>query len=156
MPRRRRGPGWAARRGRRGRAGTPTCCPRLGPLKQAHAHLVVAGHGRSLPLTTKLATLAVEGGAASYAHVLAASHPTPDSFLFSTLTRAAAHRGLPATALTFYRSLLTAGVPFSSFTFTAVVKSCADLSALRAGMAFALTLPSLGLAPIDLCRQRLL
>lgn len=109
--------------------------PRLGPLKQAHARLVVAGHGSSLPLTTKLATLAVAAGAASYAHLLAATHPAPDSFLFCTLTRSAAHRGLPAAALTFYRSLLTAALPFSSFAFTAVAKACADLSTLRVGMA---------------------
>ncbi|RLN24736.1 pentatricopeptide repeat-containing protein [Panicum miliaceum] len=109
--------------------------PRLGPLRQAHARLVVAGHGSSLPLTTKLATLAVATGAASYAHLLAVSHPAPDSFLFGALTRAAAYRGLPAAALTFYRSLLTAALPFSSFAFTAVAKACVDLSALRVGMA---------------------
>jgi pentatricopeptide repeat protein len=108
---------------------------RLGPLKQAHARLVVAGHIRSLPLTTKLATLAVAVGAASYAHLIATSHPVPDSFLFSSLTRASAHRGLPLAALTFYRCLLAAALPFSSFSFTAVAKACADLSALRAGMA---------------------
>jgi pentatricopeptide repeat protein len=108
---------------------------RLGPLKQAHARLVVAGHIRSLPLTTKLATLAVAAGAASYAHLIATSHPVPDSFLFSSLTRASAHRGLPLAALTFYRCLLAAALPFSSFSFTAVAKACADLSALRAGMA---------------------
>jgi pentatricopeptide repeat protein len=108
--------------------------PRLGPLKQAHARLVVAGHSRSLPLT-KSATLAVAAGAASYAHLIATSHPVPDSFLFSSLTRATAHRGLPLAALTFYRCLLAAALPFSSFSFTAVAKVCADLSALRAGMA---------------------
>ncbi|KAK3162009.1 hypothetical protein QOZ80_1BG0084130 [Eleusine coracana subsp. coracana] len=109
--------------------------PRLGPLKQAHARLVVAGHGLSLPLTTKLATLAIAAGAASYAHLVAVSHPAPDSFLFCSLTRASAHRGLPFLALTFYRCLLAAALPFSSFAFTAVAKACADLSALRVGLA---------------------
>jgi pentatricopeptide repeat protein len=108
--------------------------PRIGPLKQAHARLIVAGHSRSLPLTTKLATLAIAAGAASYAHLIATSHPAPDSFLFSSLTRASAHRSLPLAALTFYRCLLAASLPFSSFAFTAVAKACADLSALRAGM----------------------
>uniref|UniRef100_A0A0D9XXH5 DYW domain-containing protein n=1 Tax=Leersia perrieri TaxID=77586 RepID=A0A0D9XXH5_9ORYZ len=109
--------------------------PRLGPLKQAHARLVVSGHGRSLPLITKLATLAVAAGAARYAYLLAASHPCCDSFLLTSLSRAAAHRGLPAAAVAFYRRLLAAALPFSSFAFTAVAKACADLSALRAGMA---------------------
>jgi pentatricopeptide repeat protein len=108
--------------------------PRLGPLKQAHARLVVSGHGDSLPLITKLATLAVAAGAASYARLLAASHPAPDSFLFCSLTRATARRGLPAAALAFYRCLLAAALPFSSFAFTSVAKACADLSAIRAGM----------------------
>jgi hypothetical protein len=39
--------------------------PRLGSLKQAHARLVVSGHGDSLLLITKLATLAVAADAAS-------------------------------------------------------------------------------------------
>ncbi|KAB8116829.1 hypothetical protein EE612_058186 [Oryza sativa] len=109
--------------------------PRLGPLKQAHARLVVAGHGGSLPLVTKLATLAVAAGAAPYAHLLAASHPACDSFLLSSLARAAAHRGLPGEAIAFYGRLLAAALPFSSFAFTAAAKACADLSALRTGMA---------------------
>ncbi|KAF8663775.1 hypothetical protein HU200_055101 [Digitaria exilis] len=129
--------------------------PRLGPLKQAHARLVVAGHGRSLPLTTKLATLAVAAGASSYAHLLAASHPAPDSFLYCTLTRAAAHRGLPAAALAFYRCLLAAALPFSSFAFTAVAKACADMSALRAGMAMAGEAPDSAtfVATLSACAQ---
>ncbi|KAF7037863.1 hypothetical protein CFC21_048142 [Triticum aestivum] len=109
--------------------------PRAGALKQAHARIIVTGHSRSLPFITKLATLAVAAGAAPYAHLLATSHPAPDSFLFSSLTRTAAHHGLPVAAIAFYRILLSAALPFSSFTFTAVAKACADLSAIRTGTA---------------------
>ncbi|KAF0888161.1 hypothetical protein E2562_010853 [Oryza meyeriana var. granulata] len=109
--------------------------PRLSPLKQAHARLIVAGHGHSLPLVTKLATLAVAAGAAPYAYLLAAAHPSCDSFMLSSLTRAAARRGLPGAAIAFYGRLLATALPFSSYAFTAVAKACADLSALRTGMA---------------------
>ena len=130
--------------------------PRLGPLKQAHARLVVAGHGSSLPLTTKLAALAVAADGASYAHLLAASHPAPDSFLFCTLTRAAAHRGFPAAALTFYATSSPLPSPSPASPSPPLPRLAPIYLRSASAWPSTLTPSSSGLAPIGSCRRRLL
>ncbi|MQM12689.1 hypothetical protein Taro_045612 [Colocasia esculenta] len=109
--------------------------PRLRPLKQVHARLVVSGLYRSRPLLTKLLTFAGDAGpsAASYARLLFNAVTDPDAFLFNSLIRVSSKSGLSAEALLFYRRMWMAGLPRSNYTFTSVIKACADLSALRVG-----------------------
>ncbi|KAM1235535.1 hypothetical protein ACFX13_005068 [Malus domestica] len=107
--------------------------PRIKPLQQVHAHLVVSGSHRSRALLTKLLTLACEAGSIFYTHRLFLSVPIPDAFLFNSLIKASSKFGFPQYTVFFYHSMLAFCIPPSSYTFTSVIKSCADLSDLRLG-----------------------
>ncbi|XP_030543663.1 pentatricopeptide repeat-containing protein At2g33760 [Rhodamnia argentea] len=107
--------------------------PRLHLLRQAHAHVVVSGSHRSLSLLTKLINLACAAGAIGYARQVFSTVPWPDSFLFNSLIKSCSKFGFPHDAVVFYRCLLLADIPPSNYTFTSVIKACADLSALRLG-----------------------
>ncbi|XP_052200874.1 pentatricopeptide repeat-containing protein At2g33760 [Diospyros lotus] len=107
--------------------------PRLKPLQQVHARLIISGSHCSLPLATKLLVLACTAGAITYARQLFFSTPNPDSFLFSSLITACSKFHFPLDAVLFYRRLLASSVWPSNYIFTAVIKACAELSALRIG-----------------------
>ncbi|KAK9267602.1 hypothetical protein L1049_010033 [Liquidambar formosana] len=107
--------------------------PRLKPLQQVHAHIVVSGSHRSRAILTKLLTLACAAGSITYTRLLFFSVPNPDSFLFNSLIKASTKFGFPLDAVFFYRRMLRSGISQSSYTFTAVIKACADLSAVRYG-----------------------
>ncbi|KAJ4703480.1 Pentatricopeptide repeat protein [Melia azedarach] len=107
--------------------------PRLKPLQQVHAHLIVLGYGRSRSLLTKLLSLACDAGFIGYAQRVFFCIPNPDSFLFNTLIIRNSKASLSADALFFYRRLLLSNIPPSNYTFSAVIKSCAFLSALEIG-----------------------
>ncbi|KAI4296740.1 hypothetical protein L6164_036669 [Bauhinia variegata] len=107
--------------------------PRLRPLQQAHAQLVVTGCHRSRALLTKLITLACAAGSIVYTRRLFYSVVDPDSFLFNSLIKASAKFGFSLDAVFFYRQMLLLGILPSTYTFTSVIKACADLSVLRIG-----------------------
>ncbi|KAF7803457.1 pentatricopeptide repeat-containing protein [Senna tora] len=107
--------------------------PRLGPLRQAHAYLVVSGRHRSRALLTRLILLACTAGSIAYTRRLFYSVLEPDSFLHNSLIKASSKFGFGLDAIIFYRHMLLSGIPPSSYTFTSVIKACADLSALRIG-----------------------
>ncbi|KAL6194634.1 hypothetical protein ACLB2K_035715 [Fragaria x ananassa] len=107
--------------------------PNLKALQQVHAHIVTSGSHRSRSLLTKLITLACEAGSILYAHNLFLSVPHPDSFLFNSVINSSSKFGFPQYTLSFYRSMLAFAMPPSSYTFTSVIKACADLSALKLG-----------------------
>ncbi|THU73290.1 hypothetical protein C4D60_Mb04t21250 [Musa balbisiana] len=112
---------------------------RVRPLQQVHARIVVAGHHRTRSFLTKLLTLilcsssSASGSTAAYARTLFLSIPEPDTFLFNSLITAAAKYGRPADAIVHYRRMSAACLEPSNYTFTSVVKACADLAASRTG-----------------------
>ncbi|XP_059670902.1 pentatricopeptide repeat-containing protein At2g33760 [Cornus florida] len=107
--------------------------PRLKPLQQVHAHLIVSGSHRSLPLVTKLLTLACTAGSYLYTRKLFFSISNPDSFLFNFIIKTSTKFHFPLHAVLYYRRMLIAHISPSNYTFTAVIKACADLSALGCG-----------------------
>ncbi|KAF3451169.1 hypothetical protein FNV43_RR07261 [Rhamnella rubrinervis] len=107
--------------------------PRLRPLEQVHAHIVVSGSHRSRALLTKLLTLACTAGSIVYARRLLYSVPNPDSFLFNSLIKASSKSGFPLDTVSFYHRMLHSCISPSSYTFTSVIKACADLSTLKLG-----------------------
>ncbi|KAF4363861.1 hypothetical protein F8388_000526 [Cannabis sativa] len=102
--------------------------PRIRPLQQLHAHFIVSGCHHNLPLLTKLLTLACTAGSIAYTHRLFNSIPNPDSFLFNSLIKASSFSGFSQDAIFFYNRMIQCGIFPSSYTFTSVIKSCADLS----------------------------
>ncbi|KAL0542816.1 hypothetical protein IC582_017894 [Cucumis melo] len=107
--------------------------PRLRNLQQVHAHIIVSGLHRSRSLLTKLISLVCTAGSITYARRLFPTVPNPDSFLFDSLLKATSKFGFSIDAVLFYRHMLFSGAPPSNYTFTSVIKACADLSALRLG-----------------------
>ncbi|KAE7995686.1 hypothetical protein FH972_000457 [Carpinus fangiana] len=107
--------------------------PRIRPLQQVHAQIVVLGKCRSLALLTKLLTLACAAGSIVYTRRLFHTVPDPDSFLFNSLIKGSSKLGFPKDAVFFYRRMGLASILPSNYTFTSVIKACADLSALRLG-----------------------
>ncbi|KAF8108852.1 hypothetical protein N665_0104s0165 [Sinapis alba] len=107
--------------------------PRLNQLQQAHAHLIVTGHSHNRSLLTKLITFACSAKALAYTHLLFLSVPLPDDFLFNTIIKSTSKSRLPLHSLAYYRRMLSSNVSPSNYTFTSVIKSCADLSALGIG-----------------------
>ncbi|KAL6991068.1 hypothetical protein U1Q18_009188 [Sarracenia purpurea var. burkii] len=107
--------------------------PNLNSLRQVHAHLVVSGSHRSLPFVTKLVVLACTAGSITYTRQLFFSIPNPDSFLFSSLITSCSKYHFSLDAVLFYRRMLIPSIWPSNYIFTAVIKACAELSALRLG-----------------------
>uniref|UniRef100_A0A7C9AVS4 DYW domain-containing protein n=1 Tax=Opuntia streptacantha TaxID=393608 RepID=A0A7C9AVS4_OPUST len=107
--------------------------PRLKPLRQVHAHLIVTGAYRSRSLLTKLAALACTAKSTSYARKLCLFIPDPDSYLFNTLIRISSKVGFQSDAVFFFNRMLLCLIPLSNYTFTSTIKACADVSALRLG-----------------------
>ncbi|KAG2687604.1 hypothetical protein I3760_09G059500 [Carya illinoinensis] len=107
--------------------------PRVRPLQQAHAQIVVLGKHCNLALLTKLLTLACAAGSITYTRRLFLTVSNPDSFLFNSLIKGSSKFGFPYDGVWFYSRMLLADISPSNYTFTSVIKACADLSALRLG-----------------------
>ncbi|MED6126778.1 hypothetical protein PIB30_081833, partial [Stylosanthes scabra] len=107
--------------------------PRLKPLRPVHAHLIVTGCYRSRALLTKLLTLSCAAGSITYTRRLLTTVHDPDSFLFNSLIKASSKFRFSLDTLFFYRLMLLSHVLPSTYTFTSVVKACADLASLRLG-----------------------
>eukprot|EP00257_Ricinus_communis_P016379 XP_015574542.1 pentatricopeptide repeat-containing protein At2g33760 [Ricinus communis] len=108
--------------------------PRLKPLQQVHAYVIVSGSGHSRSLLTKLLNLACAAGSIIYTRQIFLSVANPDSFLFNTLIKSTSkfHK-FSIYSLFFYNCMLLSDISPSAYTFTSIVKSCADLSSLKLG-----------------------
>ncbi|GMH15849.1 hypothetical protein Nepgr_017690 [Nepenthes gracilis] len=108
--------------------------PRLKPLQQVHAHLIVSGTHHNFFLLTKLILLACTSKSAIYTrNLFIFSIKSPDSFIFNNLIRISSKFRFPRDALFFFRRMLLSRIPPSNYTFTSVIKTCADVAALRLG-----------------------
>ncbi|KAJ8431226.1 hypothetical protein Cgig2_032997 [Carnegiea gigantea] len=76
--------------------------PRLKPLRQVHAYLIVTGAYRSRSLLTKLAALACTAKSIAYTRKLCLFIPDPDSYLFNTLIRISSKVGFQYDAVIFF------------------------------------------------------
>ncbi|KAK1325867.1 Pentatricopeptide repeat-containing protein [Acorus calamus] len=111
--------------------------PRAGPLRLLHARITVSGLHHSLPVLTNLLTsfcAASPSPSPAYLLRILSSAPRPDAFLFDSLIRAASRSSLHSVDLLAYRRRIRRRhLPLSNYTLTAVIRSCALLSASRTG-----------------------
>ncbi|KAF6155829.1 hypothetical protein GIB67_039160 [Kingdonia uniflora] len=107
--------------------------PHLRPLQKVHAFIIVSGLHWSRALLTKLLTLACTSGAVNYTRQLLLSVPNPDSFLFNSIIKTSSKSNCPFDAIVYYHRMRVIGLSLSNFTFTSVIKACADLSSLKYG-----------------------
>nr|XP_043639865.1 pentatricopeptide repeat-containing protein At2g33760 [Erigeron canadensis] len=107
---------------------------RIKPLKQVHAQIILSCKpAAALPLLTKLITSVCTAKAIHYARKLLFSISNPDSFLFSSVIKTSTKHNFPLHSLIFYQHMLSCNSDPSSYTFTAVIKACGSLSALKLG-----------------------
>ncbi|KAI3694296.1 hypothetical protein L1987_77260 [Smallanthus sonchifolius] len=106
---------------------------RIKPLQQVHAQIIVSGKTTSLPLLTKLLTSACAAGAILYTRRLLFSISNPDSFLFSSLIKTSTNHNFCHDSLIFYQHMLLCKAECSNHALTAVIKACANRSALGIG-----------------------
>ncbi|KAI3787181.1 hypothetical protein L1987_41452 [Smallanthus sonchifolius] len=106
---------------------------RIKPLQQVHAQIIVSGKTTSLPFLTKLLTSACAAEAILYTRQLLFSISNPDSFLFSSLIKTSTNHNFCHDSLIFYQHMLVCNAECSSHALTAVIKACANLSALGIG-----------------------
>ncbi|KAM7260427.1 hypothetical protein ACFE04_016168 [Oxalis oulophora] len=109
--------------------------PRLKPLRQVHAHIIVSNLTRNLSIITKLITFTCAAGAVNYTRRLFLSAPNPDSFIFNSIIKFFSKLNLPVDALWCYHRMLLLNIAPSSYTFTSLIKACATLSGLKVGRA---------------------
>ncbi|KAK8575250.1 hypothetical protein V6N13_033508 [Hibiscus sabdariffa] len=108
--------------------------PRLKPLQQVHARILITGYGRSRPLITKLLSFAYAATSpVSYTRRLFFSIPKPDTFLFHSLITLTSKFNFPRESLLYYRRMLLANISSSNYTFSAAIKSSTDLMAFSIG-----------------------
>ncbi|KAI3728033.1 hypothetical protein L6452_16660 [Arctium lappa] len=103
------------------------------PTTKVHAQIILSAKTTSLPLLTKLLTSACAAGSILYVRQLLFSITNPDSFLFSSLIKTSTNHNFPLHSIIFYRHMLLCNAPWSNHAFTAVIKACANLSALGLG-----------------------
>ncbi|KAI0516242.1 hypothetical protein KFK09_008914 [Dendrobium nobile] len=106
---------------------------RIRPLTQIHARIIISTLQPNRSLLTKLLTLIISSGFPLYARRLLPSVPSPDTFLFDSLIRASSRSTLPLHSLHFYLLMLSSSLRPSNYTFTSLLKACADLSAFNLG-----------------------
>ncbi|KAE8689426.1 Pentatricopeptide repeat-containing protein [Hibiscus syriacus] len=108
--------------------------PRLKPLQQVHARIIVTGSGHSRSLITKLLSFAYAATSPlSYTRHLFFSISKPDTFLFHSLITLTSKFNFPRESLLYYRRMLLANISSSNYTFSAVIKSSADLMTFSIG-----------------------
>ncbi|XP_052198547.1 pentatricopeptide repeat-containing protein At3g12770-like [Diospyros lotus] len=109
-------------------------CSSLSDLERIHALILVNGSHRNLLLSTKLITLASSlSPSMDYARKLFDLLPDRDVFVWNTVIRGYANLGPCEDAIDLFRDMHQAGMLPDSYTFPAVVRSCAVLAALREG-----------------------
>ncbi|XP_057538426.1 LOW QUALITY PROTEIN: pentatricopeptide repeat-containing protein At2g33760 [Amaranthus tricolor] len=107
---------------------------RLKQLKQVHAHLIISGAHRNLSLFTKLTILACSSPSSiKYAKKLSLAIPNPDSYLFNSLIRISSKLGFLNDAVFFYKHMILCLIPPTNYTFTSLIKSCANVCAFKLG-----------------------
>ncbi|KAK6932568.1 Pentatricopeptide repeat [Dillenia turbinata] len=106
---------------------------RLKPLQQVHAQIITSGSHHSRALLTKLLTLVCSAGSIHYTRQLFLSVPKPDSFLFNYIITSSPKLGFSSDSVNFYHKMLLSNIPPSNYTFSSVIKACANLVDFRLG-----------------------
>ncbi|KAJ0018929.1 hypothetical protein Pint_10327 [Pistacia integerrima] len=111
----------------------------LTEIQQAHAHMLKTGHFNNTFAASRLISFAItnpDPQTLSYSHSVFTRIHDPNSYTFNTLIRAYANSLNPQNALPIFLQMLSghANVVPDKYTFTFVLKACANFGGLREGM----------------------
>ncbi|BFG17220.1 hypothetical protein CerSpe_034940 [Prunus speciosa] len=125
-------------------------------LKQIHALILTTGLSIKNSLITQLLTNLTLLGDMSYARQLFDQMHKPRVFLWNTLIKAYVKNGIFTEAAFVYRQMHLLGVRPDQFTYTFVVKACAELPELWAGSAVLAHVVKYGLEFVAMVRTELI
>ncbi|XP_057971460.1 pentatricopeptide repeat-containing protein At5g66520-like [Malania oleifera] len=99
-------------------------------LKQIHSHLVVSGNLSDPYAAGKLIALFAlsDCGDLRYAHDIFLRLPHRTTFIWNTMVRAFAEKSEPNRALFLYKQMLQSGFLPNNYTFSFLLRACAELS----------------------------
>eukprot|EP01018_Ginkgo_biloba_P030428 Gb_08964 [translate_table: standard] len=101
--------------------------------KQLHAHILISGFQNNVFLGTKLVIMYASCGSFVDARLIFEKVSIRNIFSWNAMIRGYVMHGFSDEALTFYYQMQRAGMKPDKFTFTFVLKACADLAALQQG-----------------------
>ncbi|CAN1151999.1 Pentatricopeptide repeat-containing protein At2g02980, chloroplastic [Linum perenne] len=101
-------------------------------INQLHAQAIQSGHHQSLFLVGKIVMFSAvsEPGNMGYAASVFETITTPDGFLWNVMIRGFVKSGEPRSAFDYYRKMQAQGFKPDNFTFSFVLKVCAQLESL--------------------------
>ncbi|KAH9326422.1 hypothetical protein KI387_006600, partial [Taxus chinensis] len=108
-------------------------CNSIRSVNQVHAQIFTAGLNQNFRLGAKLVNIYAMFGAMDYAHQVFDGMPEGNVLVWNALIRGYAGNGPCEKALALYYQMQHAGIQPDRFTFPAVLKACAELSALQEG-----------------------
>ncbi|KAL6351092.1 hypothetical protein AAG906_031678 [Vitis piasezkii] len=111
-----------------------SCSSHPSLLKQLHALLLTTGLSIKNALITQLLTSLTLLGDMSYARQLFDEMHKPRPFLWNTIMKGYVKNGIPDEAVSVYGKMRHLGVRPDPFTFPFVIKACAELAELWAGL----------------------
>ncbi|CAN8315991.1 unnamed protein product [Cochlearia groenlandica] len=99
--------------------------------KQMHGHTIKHGFSLEVPIGSALSTMYSKCGSLEDGSLVFQRTPNKDVVSWNAMISGLSHNGRGDEALELFEEMLA--VSPSNYTFTSVIKSCADLSALRIG-----------------------
>eukprot|EP01018_Ginkgo_biloba_P019039 Gb_39514 [translate_table: standard] len=109
-------------------------CTNIKSLHQVHARMLTTGLDQNIFLHTKLVSMYALCGSMDNARLLFDRAYRRNLFLWNAIIKGYATNGLYEEVLTFYNQMQRAGIDPDNFTFSFVLKACANLTALQEGM----------------------
>eukprot|EP01018_Ginkgo_biloba_P037445 Gb_29869 [translate_table: standard] len=108
-------------------------CVNMSQLKQVHAQLFLLGFNRNVFLGAKLVNMYAKCGSLENARLVFDKIHERDVFLWNAMLTGYARKGTSKDILILYHQMQEEGIQPDNFTFSFVLKACADLSALPQG-----------------------
>ncbi|OVA12197.1 Pentatricopeptide repeat [Macleaya cordata] len=104
-------------------------------LKQIHSHIIQTGFSQDLFVVGKIITYCAvsDDGLMDYAVSVFEQIQNPDGFLWNTMIRGFGRTSKPEEAFEFYKRMLDNGEKADNFTYSFLLKICAEVSAVQIG-----------------------
>lgn len=108
-------------------------CTDTQSVNQVHAQIVVSGYHQSIYLATRLVTMCAQCSSMGYARQVFDKTRERNEFLWNALIRGYVMNGLSQGVFDVYNQMQRSEIQANNFTYSSVLKACAELSALQEG-----------------------
>jgi len=108
-------------------------CTDTRSINQIHAQIITSGYNQSIYLATRLVTMYAQCSSMGYARQVFDKTRERNEFLWNALIRGHVINGLCHSAFGVYNQMQRSDIQANNFTYSSVLKACAELSALQEG-----------------------